>query len=315
MKRSMLYKLFSGGGAALFLILYAVSSLVNSPSSSCVMGISCATIENPFLLDAHFALVNIFVAWQDGFPATYAEQIKKQGKILMITWEPYFPEHSKKSILRDIANGKYDELIISFCAAAKAHGAIIFLRLGHEMNGNWYPWASNPELYKKAYLRVFRMFREEQCSNVKFIFSVNNFDVSRVRKFELYYPGDEAVDLMGIDGYNWGNTHPGMKWQSPSAVFSQCYSRVRSLAPDKPVFITEVGSSSSGGDKVQWIRAFFSLLKKRYHMVRAVVWFDIDKETDWSISNNPAAWEVYLDELKDPYFTTDAESIAVTLQY
>jgi beta-mannanase len=295
-----------------FQYLNEKESLMEKNHKSCLMGI---TIDSPNIFekydyDKYFGIINIFIAWEDSFPADYAEYIKINNKILMVTWEPYLHKQKDKNILYDIIYGKYDNLINNFCTAMKKTESPIFLRWGHEMNGNWYSWAGNQNIYKEAYIHIFKIFKKNNCDNVKFIFSINNFDANKQHsKFEKFYPGNIYVDVIGIDGYNWGNTKKSIGWKSPESVFSESYSRVKKLSPEKPVFITEIGSSSNGGNKRKWIRDFCHLLSRKYKSVKAVIWFNIDKETDWSITNNMNIWESYIKEINDSYFTNDPKTI------
>ena len=50
----------------------------------------------------------------------------------------------------------------------------------------------------------------------------------------------------------------------------------------------EVASSEAGGDKTSWIADFFAAMRRRPD-IRAFVWFDHDKETDWRITSSETA--------------------------
>jgi hypothetical protein len=101
-----------------------------------------------------------------------------------------------------------------------------------------------------------------------------------------FYPGDDVVDLVGVDGYNWGASNPWSTWQSPEAVFESAFERVRSLS-DRPLVVPEVGCSSSTIDgssperKSSWITDAFELFAA--WDVSLVGWFDANKETDWAV--------------------------------
>lgn len=49
----------------------------------------------------------------------------------------------------------------------------------HEMNGGWYPWSSNPEAFKQAWIHVWQLSRSEGLdqSDILFDFSVNGRDL------------------------------------------------------------------------------------------------------------------------------------------
>jgi hypothetical protein len=53
--------------------------------------------------------------------------------------------------------------------------------------------------------------------------------------------------------------------------------------------IGEIASSELGGDKAAWITNGFVKLLADLPEVRAVTWFDADKETDWRVNSSTAA--------------------------
>lgn len=87
------------------------------------------------------------------------------------------------------------------------HGDAI-IRLGHEFDGGWAPYASdgNEEVYKRAFRHVATLLRRESPGI--------RIDWNGVRaRFERFapqaYPGDEYVDIIGLDYYNRG----GETWE------------------------------------------------------------------------------------------------------
>jgi len=255
----------------------------------------------------NFAIRAIFIAWLDPFPADRVQEIAAVGSLPMIPWEPYLKDNRDRSILPDIADGKYDEMVQTFAVAAKAYGAPLLLRWGHEPNGNWYSWSgvrNSPELYIAAYRRMHGIFRVVGADNIKFVFSVNHEDVPAHpnNRFELFYPGSEVVDLVGIDAYNWGDMKP-WGWKEPKKLLYAPYRRAVRAFPGKPLMLSEIGCCSSGGDKLRWVRDFFVALPSDFPAVKAFVWFDTRKECDWSLSNDAGVNAVYEEFARKRYFS------------
>ena len=97
---------------------------------------------------------------------------------------------------------------------------------------------------------------------------------------ENYYPGADYVDVLSLDGYNWGSDHPEYGgWQSFGEIFGDAYERLTKLGP-QPIWIAEVGSAAAGGDKAAWVRDMWATARTM-NRLDAVVWFDQDKEEDW----------------------------------
>jgi hypothetical protein len=190
--------------------------------------------------------------------------------------------------------GSYDAYIKASAQAAAAYGKQFQLRFAPEMNGSWAPWegsvnGNTPALYVAAWRHVVSIFRAAGATNVQWVWSPNNGPTSTIAS---YYPGDSWVDVIGIDGYNWGSSLGS--WQSFTQVFGPAYAVVTSLSAVKPIQISETASAETGGDKPAWITsAFLSEIPTSFPRLIAVIWFDENKETNWSIDSSTAALAAY----------------------
>ncbi|WP_264010109.1 glycosyl hydrolase, partial [Mycolicibacterium flavescens] len=109
-------------------------------------------------------------------------------------------------------------------------------------------------------------------------------------------PGDDYVDVLGVDGYNWGVRLTSTRWTEPEELFGAALEELRALAPAKPILVTEVGCAESGGSKANWVRRLIEYLD-RQHDVIGFVWFEHDKETDWRITSSPSSARAMADAL------------------
>ena len=218
--------------------------------------------------------------------------IKITGKKLMITFEPWNPNEGmaqSTDYLKEINEGKHDAYITSFAQSVKEFGNTTYLRFAHEMNGNWYPWSQKPTLYVGAYRRVVELFRSAGASNVKFVWSINaeNVPAEPIGNISKYYPGDAFIDVIGIDGYNFGSSNPNTSWRSFSSIFASPYNHL-SKTYSKPIYITEVASAEAGGDKSLWVNDMFASIDSMPN-IREIIWFNLLKETDWRIDSSPSS--------------------------
>lgn len=232
------------------------------------------------------------VMWYRDFPQPllYSNEIsnlRATGQAPMITWEPY------EQSLSGIAAGAYDSYLRESAQIAKSWGGPLMIRFAHEMNGTWYPWAgsnTSPETFIAAWRHVVSIFRAEGAGNVKWVWSPN---VQEGSKYPIspYFPGDEWVDYVGLDGYNWGSAEG--RWQSLREVLASSYATVTQLS-SRPVIVAETSSSETGGDKAAWIRnGFMSELPQSLPRVSAVIWFDKVQEQDWRINSSRASLDAY----------------------
>lgn len=81
-------------------------------------------------------------------------------------------------------------------------GFPIVFRPLHEMNGGWFWWGSRLEGGPETYRRAFQLlvdYMRERTDLVLFCWSPDKALATD------YYPGDDYVDVIGIDGYGAGN--------------------------------------------------------------------------------------------------------------
>jgi beta-mannanase len=212
----------------------------------------------------------------------------------MINWQPF------NRPLDKIVAGNYDAYLKTWARGAKAYGKPLYIRLMPEMNGNWVPWNGNPTNFKNAWKKIVTLFRTEGATNVKWVWSVNTTDEPRTatNKMENYYPGSSYVDILAIDGYNWGTSRTNTAWRSFVDTFKDSYTRITKLGTTQPVWITETASTELGGNKAEWIRTGFSTTA--FPRLKMVVWFDENKETDWRVNSSAASLQAVKDELSPP---------------
>jgi len=271
--------------------------LADKPSVKDITNFKDRYGKNPFL-------IMIFIDWGHLTDEKVINDVYSQDCVLLITWEPWEAQSGAAIDYDGLLSGKYDKYISDFARQLKAIGKPVFLRFAHEMNGNWYPW-SGIKIGKDKYVRTYKyikdIFYNNNADNVKWIFSVNWEDVPKENNhFALYYPGDDYVDYIGIDGYNWGSSKPWSRWLSFKDIFGQRYGEI-SHSFKKPVLISEFSSVSGGGDKSIWIKEAMRCLKKM-KKIRGFVLFNLDKEADWSFPIEEEAGEELKCALKDSYY-------------
>ena len=248
-------------------------------------------------IDNRLGIVHFYQAWGGAgapFRRDWLEAAAAGNRTVLLTWEPWVPNgsaHQPEYALRKIVRGKHDDYVRTWARGLKRYGKRVFLRPMHEMNGTWYPWGgtvngNSPTAYRKAWRRIHRIFSRVGAHNVRWVWSPLADDVPSDNRFERYYPGNAYVDVLALDGYNWGTSEPGYGgWRSFRQIFAKPYRRLARLAR-KPVWIAEVGSAAEGGDKRVWTRSMFRRLNRGFApRVRAVVWFHTNKERDWRVTN------------------------------
>lgn len=243
------------------------------------------------------------------FPLVTAQAAHSRGIMPVVTWDPAAGDFSSSPTcqLSSIWSGNYDTYLRTWAQSARDWGKPLYVRFGHEMNGNWKCWSvgqnGNAEGdFVTAWRYLVTLFAEEGAVNVRWVWSPNVAYDERSARFALFYPGDDYVDWIGLDGYNWGPTKEWHSWKSFTEIFASSYDALVSLS-SRPMMIAEVASTEVGGDKAAWIdSAFAEEIPRRFPLVRAVVWFNEDKETDWRVNSSSAALSAYRRAAGNPYY-------------
>jgi hypothetical protein len=248
-----------------------------------------------------------YYSWTDVFPGDDERWDFEQGRIPMLTWEPWETTPSS------ISSGESDALIRERAAGLRDLGQPLFLRFAHEMNGNWYPWdgfhnndrgrkKKGPAKYVAAWRHVHDLFEAEGADNVVWVWcpNRNSFPAARWNDFRRYYPGDAYVDWVCIDGYNFG-ANGWSSWRSFASIVRPIYDAYGAI---KPIMIGETGSSELGGVKADWIAEARASVETEFPSIAAFLWFNIDKNgNDWRVNSSDSALTAYRDFAADPYFS------------
>lgn len=244
------------------------------------------------------------VMWYRGFdqPLMYSSEIANlsaRGSTPMVSLEPV-DQDGTDIPLSQIAAGNYDSYIHKAASVARAWGGRLMIRFAYEMNlspGAGIPWGGGQGAvggntaadYIAAWRHVVGIYRADGATNAEFVWAPNVDDGGI--PFTQYFPGDEWVDDVGLDGYNWGSAFEstGHKWLSLGDTFDSSYATLTQLS-SKPVIFTETASSEVGGDKAAWIRrGFLNELPQRFPRVSGVIWFNVQKESDWRVDSSQAS--------------------------
>ncbi len=137
--------------------------------------------------------------------------------------------------------------------------------------------------------------------------NIDPFD--QMHSLESQYPGDEYVDWTGLDGYNWG-TNPARpdKWRSFDDLYRETYDEITTtIAPGKPLIISEIGSTEYGGSKAAWIADAIQSVTTEYAQVRGFLWFEKhDDGMDWPIETSSSSAAAFAAGIQDPAFAANS---------
>ncbi len=243
------------------------------------------------------------------------DAVRKRGSIPMIdwaSWDAYVQPQSDQPdfSLQAIIDGKHDKYIRRWAKEARKWGHPFFLRFNWEMNGDWFPWSeqvngNSSGQFVAAWRHIHELFGQEDVNNVTWVWCPNVIASGVDAQLDHYYPGNDYVDWLCMDGYNWGkNPARPDAWKSFSAVFGKTYDRLRKLAPTKPIMIGEISATEVGGSKAAWISKMLEEeLPNDFPAVKALVWFNWDTDgMDWVIESSQDAQAAFAKGIASPYY-------------
>lgn len=242
-------------------------------------------------------VVNLFTNW-DGvaFPASAVGTVAARGAVPMVTWQPSRSGEALASWDKPklIASGRDDDYIRTWARAAAAFGRPLYLRFGHEMNGDWYTWArvydNTPADYIAMWRHVHAIFDQVGVKNVKWVWCPNVV-YDHASDPEPFYPGDKYVDVVGLDGYNRGTDQSWSRWQYFGALFGPTLDRVATFA-HKPIWVVETGSTERGGSKAAWVTDMFAAVMADQR-IAGLLYFNSVGSGNWPLTTSTDAVAAY----------------------
>ena len=201
----------------------------------------------------------------DGIPFRLIRQAiidhHAEGGILSISWHPRnfvtggaSWDTSCDSVVRAILpTGSHHQQftqaldnIVTFVASLRDQTATpipVLFRPWHEQNGTWFWWGATgctPEEYKALYRFTHDYLAARLPQQLLWTYSPNlGINDST---YMLYYPGNEYIDLLGVDCYHFNNETPDT-YQYNLCQCLETLTHAGSLT-DKPIALTETGLES-----------------------------------------------------------------------
>ena len=209
-----------------------------------------------------------------------------------------------------------DKYLLDLAFAAKASGVPIFLRFAGEMNGDWTSYHSDPAKYIQKFRLVAEVFHA-YAPNVAMVWCPNDVPEDKITR---YFPGDDAVDWVGVNFYNVpyfnADASKPARWRNPADSLKFIY---QTYAAKHPIMIGETAASHYSivdnlpcpDFTIDKIGQLYSSLPRLYPRVKAVNWLSMntlkyarsDRQlNNYSLLDDPSVAVQYRDMIAMPYF-------------
>jgi hypothetical protein len=249
-------------------------------------------------LGRRMSLDRIYRNWDDAVPDEREAETIANGRIPIVS----FNGRRDGSLVSwaSVASGAEDARLRAIASGFEALGRTSFV-IYHQNPDKDSPEFGTPEEYRAAYRHVVDVFRLVGSGHVTFAWTMRS--PSFPARADEFYPGDDVVDWIGANAYNYADPSNGGRWLSLRALLSDFVSWSR--PHHKLLMVPEFASIEDPNDstrKANWLSDAVGALRELAD-VRAVAYFDSDG--DLSLDSSNKAFAAFTSTASDPLFAPE----------
>jgi beta-mannanase len=199
--------------------------------------------------------------------------------------------------------------IVRWARTIEGRPGPVFFAYHHEPEASGSSGYGSSADYVSAYRRVVSLFRAEGVTNVRFTWQMTDwaFRVSPAdpRHAAHWYPGDDYVDVVGADAFNWFDCGEGRgRWMPLATLVDPALDFAR--AHGKQVSLPEFGADPDPR-RAQWLAEAHDYFVANRDVVTAVFYFNrgptnpANSDCAWTL-DRPAEHAAFGDMARDSWF-------------
>ena len=221
-------------------------------------------------IDRQLDFVRVFELWDSPFPSAFHDAVIASDRKMLLSVRA---RRMNGSFVpwRQIADAQpgsaiYTQLV-SWIERVRAIGEPVWFTFNHEPEFAENTANGVASDYLAAWRRVVNEFRARGVGNVEFVWIMTDWSfhvpATDRRYAPKWYPGDDYVDHIAADAYNWSTCRGdlGTPWRPLEWTIAPLRDFGRQH-PDKGLMLAEWASTTQGGDKAAWITEAAELLKQ-----------------------------------------------------
>lgn len=182
--------------------------------------------------------------------------------------------------------------IVRWANTIKARGTMTLFGFSHEPESKYQTHLGSASQYIAAYRHVTDIIRAQGVSNIQFVWQMTaySFRTGGSQAASNYYPGDNYVDDVGADPYNWGNCRGANQWVQLSTVTDPVLAFARAHA--KTVVLAEF-ASTGGSQRAAWLNSAHQYFIANRSVLQGAFYFDRPATSaegarcNWSLTSGP----------------------------
>jgi len=251
-------------------------------------------------LGRQFDIEHVYHKFDDPFPSDYDRTTVGEGRTLFLTWSCSLAQGGSLK-WQEVASGEWDDVIDRRARDVQGLGQPILMSFCHEPGGH--PTSSgSPSDYVAAWRHIVERFRQDGVTNVAWVWTLTAYSF-RTGTAGEYFPGDEWVSWVGVDGYTniacpWLTTG----WTSWNGVFgaANAFARDHGL----PLIVAEFSLREDPVQpdrKGQWLASSLTEMRSMSQL-RAVVAFNSTSSCSSYVVSSPQSLEGYRTLARSSFF-------------
>ncbi len=271
-------------------------------------------------------MVRTFSKWDDaiGEDKKFHRWIRDGDRQLMASIKPQ-RGNGQEVRWRDIANAQpgskiHDEML-ALASGVKRYGDTVVLGFHHEPEHKKNLGFGTSSDYQAAFRKLHDVFEQQGVDNVRFAWIMTSwaFEVGDIRPddrriAEKWYPGDDVVDYISVQEYNWATCRDNNDSWDTLEEGLEPFMRFARQHPSKQLILAEFGTpEGNNGQKAQWLDETRALFKKGEYKDRfaAILYFHYDDspngndKCDWWLDSSSSALSAATRLANDNFYRAD----------
>ena len=231
-------------------------------------------------------VVREFLAWNSEFPQSFHTWLRDTDHTMILSVRAKLA-NGQVIPWADIANAASGSALhnqaVAWADKLRDYGRPVYFAFNHEPESSASNQNGSDADYIAAWRKMHGIFAERGATNVKFIWIMTDYAFwvgpQARNDAKKWYPGDDYLEAMGADAYNWFTCRPGIN--NPWKTLEQIIKPFRDFGaahPDEELWLAEWASAEDAARpdrKPAWIEEARALFKRPdYAQFHGISYFD-----------------------------------------
>jgi len=233
-----------------------------------------------------FDVVREFLSWDSAFPDSFHTWLRDTGRTMLLSvksrrangqtirWQSIIDAQPGSALYGDIER---------WADRIRSYGVPIYFTFNHEPESGASSDMGEAPQFIAAWRKIHGIFQQRGVTNAKFMWIMTDYAFwvgSQARNHGPdWFPGEDYMDAMGIDAYNWFTCRTGINtaWK-PLEQIVRPFRDFGAQYPDEELWLTEWAGTEDParpGRKAQWYAEAQALFKRSdYAQFHGISYFD-----------------------------------------